>query len=116
MFSARPGAAGHQECGCDHVAWGTTHREEDGEDHPVMASDAHPDEAAGLGQRCRDLGLEPVKMFSMVFPDRDDAVEVLTNCVRQVGAAGASWRWRRLSPLYRELPRRLPGWQRGIHL
>lgn len=82
---------GIKNAGYDHVAWGTEHREEDGEDRPVIAPDADPDEAAELGERCRDLGLEPVKMFSMVYPDDDDAIELLTNRVQQAEAAGIEY-------------------------
>jgi len=78
---------GIKNAGFDHVAWGTNHLEEDGERHPVMPEDADPEVAAELGRRCRDLGLEPVKMFSMVYPDHDNAVEVLSNRIRQASAA-----------------------------
>ncbi|MEX1135602.1 MAG: sugar phosphate isomerase/epimerase [Balneolales bacterium] len=87
-FPLERALTGIKSAGYDHVAWGTEHREEDGEDHAVMPTDAHPDQAAELGRRCRDLGLEPVKMFSSVYPDHDDAIEVLTNRIRQAAAAG----------------------------
>ena len=50
------------------MAWGTTH-EEGGKAVPVIAGDAPPDRAKELGQKCRDLGLEPLMMFSMVYPE-----------------------------------------------
>ncbi len=88
QFPLERALKGIKGAGYDHVAWGTQHREEDGENHPVMPADAQPDKAAELGRRCRDLGLEPVKMFSNVYPDHDNAIEVLTNRIRQASAAG----------------------------
>ncbi len=41
-----------------------------------------------LGQRCRDLGLEPLVMFSMVYPEDDRGLEVLTQRLKQAEAAG----------------------------
>ncbi len=79
-------AAGYQ-----HVAWGTTHRETDGgEKVPVMAADAAPDIAANLAKRCRDLGLNPVMMFSTIYPEAPNAVKVLTQRIRQASAGGVS--------------------------
>ncbi len=82
---------GLKSAGYDHVAWGTQHRDEDGNNYPVMPEDAHPDRAAELGRRCRDLGLEPVQMFSTVYPDHDNAVEILTNRIKQAAAAGIEY-------------------------
>jgi sugar phosphate isomerase/epimerase len=87
-FPLERALTGIKSAGFDYVAWGTQHLEEDGERHPVMPMDAHPDKAAELGRRCRDLGLEPVKMFSTIYPDNEGALEVLTNRVRQAEAAG----------------------------
>src|SRR4051812_22539857 len=80
---------GIRSAGFRYVAWGTTHREE-GHDRPVpvLAADAAPATARDLGRRCRDLGLEPVLMFSGVYPDADNAVAVLKNRIRQAAAAG----------------------------
>lgn len=82
---------GIREAGYEHVAWGTTHRESNGETRPVIAPDATPARAAELARRCRGLGLEPVKMFSMIYPDDEDAVRVLTNRIRQASAAGMEY-------------------------
>lgn len=87
QFPLERALTGIKSAGYDFVAWGTQHREENGENQPVMAPDAHPDKAAELGRRCRDLGLEPVKMFSTVYPDDDDAVRLLTHRIRQASAA-----------------------------
>jgi sugar phosphate isomerase/epimerase len=69
------------------VAWGTTHKE-DGKDVPVLAPDAPPEKAKELAKRCRDMGLEPVLMFSGVYPEAKNGLEVLTQRLKQAGAAG----------------------------
>src|SRR5579859_642820 len=48
---------GIKAAGYRYVAWGTRHREGNGQQLPVMADDAPPEKAKELGQRCRDLGL-----------------------------------------------------------
>jgi sugar phosphate isomerase/epimerase len=78
---------GIKAAGYSFVAWGTTHKE-DGRDVPVMAKDAAPEKAKELGKRCRDLGLEPLMMFSEVYPEADSAVDVLKNRIAQASAAG----------------------------
>jgi sugar phosphate isomerase/epimerase len=81
--------SGIKEAGYQHVAWGTTHKEDgEGKPVPVMPPDATPATARELGQRCRDMGLAPVMMFSMIYPEQPKAIEVLTNRIRQAEAAG----------------------------
>src|SRR5258708_35834668 len=53
-------------CGYRFVAWGTTHMESAGERRPVIPVEAPAAEAKRLAARCRDMGLEPVMMFSAV--------------------------------------------------
>lgn len=109
---------GIKTAGFKYVAWGTTHRE--GSDRvPVMPEDAPPEKAKELGQRCRDLGLEPVMMFSIVYPEAKNGLEVLTQRIKQASAAGigqvltfghtkggnrAVWveRFRKLAPIARD--------------
>lgn len=79
---------GIQTAGFKYVAWGTTHKESGGGPVPVMAAGASPQKARELGKQCRDLGLEPLMMFSGVYPEAKDALEVLTNRIRQAAAAG----------------------------
>ena len=67
---------GIKAAGYAFVAWGTTHKE-DGRDTPVLAPDASPDAAKDLAKRCRDMGLEPVLMFSTIYPEHKDAPAVL---------------------------------------
>src|SRR5260370_31769051 len=52
-----------------------------------MAPDAQPEKARELAARCRDMGLEPLMMFSMIYPEHDDAVRVLTSRIKQAQAA-----------------------------
>src|SRR6478609_965519 len=66
---------GIKAAGYKFVAWGTTHKE-DGKDVPVLAKDAPPEKAKELAKRCRGMGLEPVLMFSGVYPEAKDGLEV----------------------------------------
>ncbi len=79
---------GIHAAGYKFVAWGTSHKEEDGKDVPVLARDATPEKAKELATRCKDLGLEPVLMFSGIYPEAKDGLEVLTQRIKQAGAAG----------------------------
>lgn len=76
--------------GYKHVAWGTSHREKPGDEKrtPVMSPDAPPAKANELAKRCRELGLEPVMMFSTVYPEHPDALKIFHNRIRQAAAAG----------------------------
>ena len=89
QFPLERAIKGIQSAGYRHVAWGTTHKEHgSSKPVPVMAKDAPPDAAKDLAKRCRDLGLEPVMMFSEIYPEHDDAVKVFTARIRQAQAAG----------------------------
>lgn len=81
--------SGIKAAGYQFVAWGTTHREA-GESRgvPVMAADAPVEKAKELGQRCRDMGLAPLMMFSGIYPEDPKGMEVLTARIRQAAAAG----------------------------
>jgi sugar phosphate isomerase/epimerase len=87
-FPLQRALTGLQAAGYRFVAWGTTHREGADQQVPVMASDAPPAKAAELGRRCRDLGLEPLMMFSIVYPEAADGLTVLTQRIKQASAAG----------------------------
>jgi len=78
---------GIKSAGYRYVAWGTSHNE-NGKSIPVMPADAPPQRVRELAQRCRDLGLEPVMMFSGIYPDNPKAYEVLARRVEQAAAAG----------------------------
>jgi sugar phosphate isomerase/epimerase len=86
-FPLRRALDGIKAAGYRYVAWGTTHKE-DGKDVPVIARDAPSERAKELATRCRDLGLEPVMMFSGVYPEAKDGFEVHKQRILQAGAAG----------------------------
>lgn len=79
---------GIKAAGYSFVAWGTTHNEGDKKNTPVIAADAPPDRAKDLAKRCRDMGLEPVMMFSGIYPEAKEGLTVLKNRILQAGAAG----------------------------
>ncbi len=87
-FPLQRALIGLKSAGYRYVAWGTTHQETSTERRPVVAADAPPSQAKELAQKCRDLGLEPVLMFSEIYPEAQNAVAVLTNRVRQAAAGG----------------------------
>jgi sugar phosphate isomerase/epimerase len=90
QFPLQRALTGIRDAGYRFVAWGTTHRDEGGREVPVMAPDASPEQARELGKRCRDLGLEPLMMFSTVYPEHNSAPEVFRARIRQAAAAGIS--------------------------
>jgi sugar phosphate isomerase/epimerase len=86
-FSLERALDGIKRAGYRYVAWGTSHHGDGSARVPVVARDAAPGTARELAQRCRDLGLEPLMMFSEVYPEAPDALEVLTTRIRQASAA-----------------------------
>lgn len=86
-FTLNRALEGIKGAGYTFVAWGTTHNE-DGKSVPVLARDAAPEKAKELGKKCRDMGLEPVMMFSGIYPEAKDGLEVHTQRIKQAGAAG----------------------------
>ena len=79
--------AGIKSAGYRYVAWGTTHKD-GARQEPVLGPDAAPDRAKELARKCRDLGLEPLMMFSGVYPEAPEAPAILKARVLQA-AAGA---------------------------
>jgi sugar phosphate isomerase/epimerase len=88
QFSLQRALSGIQSAGYKYVAWGTSHREGDGKPVPIMPPDAPPARAKELAARCRDLGLEPLMMFSGIYPEAPEALEVLTRRIQQAEAGG----------------------------
>jgi sugar phosphate isomerase/epimerase len=86
-FPLQRALTGLQGAGYRYVAWGTTHQEAGGQRVPVLAADAPPARARELATRCRDLGLEPVLMFSGIYPEAPNGLEVLRNRIHQAAAA-----------------------------
>lgn len=87
-FPLQRALTGIRSAGYRYVAWGTRHTGADGQQVPVMAPDASAERAAELGRRCRDLGLEPLMMFSTIYPEDPKGLEVLTQRIKQAAAAG----------------------------
>ena len=87
-FPLQRALEGIAKSGYRYVAWGTEHQEADGKRVPVMAPDAPASEARKLGQHCRDMGLQPVMMFSNVYPEHKNGLEVLKRRIEQAHAAG----------------------------
>jgi sugar phosphate isomerase/epimerase len=81
--------SGIKSAGYEYVAWGTTHREAgESKPVPVMPVDAPPAQAKQLATRCRDLGLTPLMMFSTIYPEAPQAMEIFTHRFKQAAAAG----------------------------
>ncbi|MEO2013688.1 MAG: TIM barrel protein [Fuerstiella sp.] len=88
-FPLKRALTGIAAAGYRFVAWGTTYRETPGGQRiPVMPADASPQQARELARQCRDVGLEPLMMFSTVYPEADDGLRVLTQRIKQAAAAG----------------------------
>jgi sugar phosphate isomerase/epimerase len=88
QFPLQRALTGLKEAGYKFVAWGTSHKEEGGKSVPVMPADASPDRAKELAKRCRDLGLEPLMLFSGVYPEAANHLDVFKSRIRQAAAAG----------------------------
>jgi len=87
-FPLQRALTGLRAAGYTYVAWGTSHTEQaGGKQIPVLAADATAEQARTLATRCRDLGLEPVMMFSGVYPEANNGLEVLRQRLVQAGAA-----------------------------
>lgn len=84
QFSFERALTGIKNAGYNHVAWGTTH----GENVEILTGDAPAAKAAEVGRITRDHGLEPVQMFSRIYPDDEAGLETLTNRIKQASAAG----------------------------
>ncbi|MEE8452864.1 MAG: sugar phosphate isomerase/epimerase family protein [Thermoguttaceae bacterium] len=89
QFPLQRALTGIKAAGYEYVAWGTRHAETPGGQRvPVMPSDAPPAKAKELGKRCRDEGLRPLMMFSIIYPEAPDGLTVLTSRIKQAAAAG----------------------------
>jgi len=87
-FPLERALSGIKSAGYDYVAWGVNHKESNGESVPVMSEEASPEKAKALGERCRDMGLQPVMMFSNIYPEHQRSLSVLTARIKQASAAG----------------------------
>ena len=89
QFPLQRALTGLRNAGYAHVAWGTTHLE-DGKRVPILARDAPVGRAKDLSSRCRDMGLEPVMMFSDIYPEAKDGFQVLRQRILQAAAGRES--------------------------
>jgi sugar phosphate isomerase/epimerase len=77
---------GIKDSGHEYVALGTTHPV-NGKNVPIFGNDDTLDKAKETGQKCRDAGLEPLMMFSGIYPEHEKGLEVLTLRLKQAAAA-----------------------------
>lgn len=87
-FPLQRALEGIARSGYRFVAWGTEHQEAGGRRVPVLAPEASASEARKLADRCRGLGLQPVMLFSTVYPEARSGLEVLKRRIEQAHAAG----------------------------
>jgi len=86
-FTLERALSGIKAAGYTFVTWGTSHQA-NGQEVPVVAKDAPPQVAKDLAKRCRSMGLEPLMMFSTVYPEAADGLKILKHRLIQAGAAG----------------------------
>src|ERR1700722_11705304 len=79
---------GIARAGFRFVAWGGVHMEAPRDRRPALAVDAPPADAKRLATRCRDMGLQPVMMFSNVQLEEPNAVELHLRRIEQDDQAG----------------------------
>jgi sugar phosphate isomerase/epimerase len=87
-FPLQRALEGIAHAGYRFVVWGTTHMEAPGDRRPALAVDAPPADAKRLATRCRDMGLEPVMMFSTVQLEEPNAADAHLRRIEQAAAAG----------------------------
>jgi sugar phosphate isomerase/epimerase len=89
-YSAHPmerALEGIKRAGYDFVAWGVNHRDAQGRTKPALAVDAPASEARALAGRCRDMGIDPVMMFSTVNLEAPAALDAHLRRIEQAAAA-----------------------------
>ena len=85
-FPAERALSGIRSAGYEYVGWGVNHRDSSGANKPMLALEAPPAEAGRLGTRCRDMGLQPVMMFSTVNFEAPNAADAYRRRVDQAQA------------------------------
>ena len=88
QFPLQRALEGIARSGFKYVALGTRHLESPGRQVPVLDMEAKPAEAKKVGDRCRDLGMTPVLMFSTVYVEAPEGLEAHTKKIEQAAAAG----------------------------
>jgi sugar phosphate isomerase/epimerase len=87
-FPLQRALEGIARAGFRFVAWGTTHKEGPGDNRPVLPVDAPASNAKSLATRCREMGLQPVMMFSAVQLEEPNAADAHFRRIEQAAAAG----------------------------
>src|SRR5882724_3785347 len=87
QFPLERALEGIARAGFRFVVWASTHAESPGARTPTLALNAPPAEAKRLAARCRDMGLEPVMMFSSVQLEEPDAGSAHLRRIEQAAAA-----------------------------
>jgi sugar phosphate isomerase/epimerase len=87
-FSFERAIQGIAKAGYPYVAWGTRHSDGSGERRDLIEVGAPASQAKELAMRCRDAGLQPVMMFSMVYVGAENSVPAHTSRIAQAAAAG----------------------------
>ncbi len=77
---------GIKDAGYTCVALGTSHPV-DGKNLSILSNNDPPAKAKEVGQKCRNAGLEPLMMFSGIYPENPMGLEVLKNKLHQAAAA-----------------------------
>lgn len=87
-FPFKRALEGIKSAGYRFVALGTEHRESPGNKRePVIAQDAPPSVARERAKLCRDIGLQPLMMFSTIYPEAPNGLQVLKQRLMQASAA-----------------------------
>lgn len=81
-FTFERALTGIKSAGYEYVAWGVTHQKQ-----PVIDVKAKPQEAEQIATRCRNMGLEPVMMFSTVHLEEPQALDAHLRRIEQAAAA-----------------------------
>jgi len=88
QFPLQRALEGIARSGFKYVALGTRHLESPGRQVAVLDMEAKPAEATKVGDRCRDLGMTPVLMFSTVYVEAPDGLDAHKKKIEQAAAAG----------------------------
>ncbi len=86
-FTFERALQGIKAAGFEHVAWGVSHVDMQGKRSPLLAPDATPKQAQQLAAQCRDVGLTPLMMFSTIYPEAPEAMNVFKQRIAQAQAA-----------------------------
>jgi sugar phosphate isomerase/epimerase len=88
QFPFQRALEGIARSGFKYVALGTRHMEAPGRQVPVLDMDAKAAAAKKVGDRCRDLGMTPVLMFSTVYVEAPDGLDAHKKKIEHAAAAG----------------------------